>query len=96
MAHPRSTFGASPSRGQYQQPGRAGSAVFTNAASLRLPGRDCGAFGFRQRAPINGGQIRIQDNGLSGAGGVERNSALTPIEAGFKSKRRTPGPAVWN
>jgi len=27
QAHPRSAFGASPSRGRHQQPGKAGSAV---------------------------------------------------------------------
>jgi hypothetical protein len=27
MAHPRSAFGASPSRGRHQRPGKAGSAV---------------------------------------------------------------------
>jgi hypothetical protein len=27
MTHPRSAFGASPSRGRHQRPGKAGSAV---------------------------------------------------------------------
>ncbi|MDP1936398.1 MAG: hypothetical protein Q8K91_04230 [Hylemonella sp.] len=27
MKHPRSAFGATPSRGRYQRPGKAGSAV---------------------------------------------------------------------
>jgi hypothetical protein len=27
LAHPRSAFGASPSRGRHQRPGKAGSAV---------------------------------------------------------------------
>ncbi len=32
MAHPRSAFGASPSRGRHQRHGKAGSAVALEAA----------------------------------------------------------------
>jgi aspartyl protease family protein len=37
MAHPRSAFGASPSRGRHQRTGKAGSAVALAIALLQLP-----------------------------------------------------------
>jgi general secretion pathway protein D len=48
VTHPRSAFGASPSRGRHQRPGKAGSAV-TLVLSLVLAFNSCDAFA-QQRA----------------------------------------------
>jgi hypothetical protein len=39
MTHPRSAFGAAPSRGQHVRPGEAGSAVFAGLRALNAPQR---------------------------------------------------------
>jgi hypothetical protein len=36
MNHPRSAFGASPSRGRHQRPGKAGSAVALDRMTFRM------------------------------------------------------------
>ena len=62
--------------------------VCWNAVSLRLPGAKArvsrrlrAIVSFPVCAPVNWGQIRIQDNDARGARGAERNSTLSPIEA---------------
>jgi uncharacterized protein (DUF2147 family) len=81
MTHPRSAFGASPSRGRHQWPGKAGSTV---ARALLLPFAVVSVSAFAQASPAGlwrsiddktgeaKAEIRIVDNGGVLTGRIEK------------------------